>query len=85
MDAYLQYRKRLDANQSQASAMDASAPAASLVPSDDSSLSGGLLGRMTALMGVDPQNRNHLAPPQDDDLRAFYRDPVQLRTLRRLR
>lgn len=56
MNAYLQYRKRLDAGPSQASAIDASAPGATLVPSDDSSLSGGLLGRMAALMGVDPQN-----------------------------
>lgn len=86
MDAYLQYRKRLDANPSQAPAMDASAPAATLAPSDDSGFSGGLLGRVVTLMGVDPQNPDQPAPPpQDGDLHAFYRDPVQLRTLRRLR
>jgi hypothetical protein len=79
MDAYLQYRKRLDANQSRASAIDANAPAAPFVPSDDSNFSGGLLGRMAALMGVDPQNPNQFAlPPLADGLREFYRnDPMQ--------
>ena len=87
MDAYLQYRERLNVSPSQASAMDASAPAASLVPSDDSNFSGGPLGRLAALMGVDPQNPNQLAPPpQDDDLRVFYRDdPLRPWTLQRLR
>jgi hypothetical protein len=87
MDAYLQYRKRLDANQSQASAANAGMPAATLAPSDDSNFSGGLLGRLAALMGVDPQNPDQLAPlPQDDELRAFYRDnPAQPWTLQRWR
>ena len=63
-----------------------SAPAATLVPSGDSSFAGGLLGRMPALLGVKPQKPDQLAsPPQDDDLRAFYRDPAQQRTLQRLR
>jgi hypothetical protein len=86
-DAYLLYRKRLDANASRASAMDAGAPVAPLASPDDSSFSGGLLGRMAALMGVNPQNPDQLAPPpQDDELRAFYRDnPAQPLTLRRLR
>jgi hypothetical protein len=61
------------------------APAAP--PPDDSNFSGGLLGRLAALMGVDPQNPDQLAPPsQDDELRAFYRDdPVQPWTLQRRR
>jgi hypothetical protein len=86
-DAYFLYRRRLDANPSQAAAMDPGAPAAPLVPSDDSSFSGGLLGRLAALMGVDPQNPDQPAPAQqDDDLRAFYRDnPAQPWNLRRLR
>jgi hypothetical protein len=83
MDAYLLYRRRLDANQSQASATDAGAPAA--IPSGDSNFSGGFLGRLAALMGVDPQNPDQLAPPQDE-LRALYSDyPAQPRNLRRLR
>jgi hypothetical protein len=68
------------------SALDASAPAATLVPSDDSNFSGGLLGRVAALMGVDLQNPDQLASaPQDNELHTFYRDPAQLRTLQRLR
>jgi hypothetical protein len=50
-------------NPSQASVFDTGAPAASLAPSDDSSYSGGLLGRFAALAGVDPQNPNQPAPP----------------------
>jgi hypothetical protein len=47
----------------------------------------GLLGRLAALMGVGPQNPDQLAPPpQDDELRAFYRDnPAQQWTLQRFR
>jgi hypothetical protein len=83
MDAYLLYRKRLGVNASQASAMDAGAPAAP--PSDDSNFSGGLLGRLAALMGVDPQNPDQLVPPPDE-LRALYRDnPAQPWTLQRWR
>jgi hypothetical protein len=83
MDAYLQYRKRLDANSSPVPAMSAGAPVAP--PSDDSNFSGGLLGRLAALMGVDPQNPDQLAPPPDE-LRAFYRDnPAQPWTLQRWR
>jgi hypothetical protein len=85
-EAYLLHRKRLDANALQASAMDAGVPAAPLAPPDDSNFSGGLLGRIAALMGVDPQNPDRLAPPQDDELRAFYRDyPAQPWNLPRLR
>jgi hypothetical protein len=71
----------------QASAADSSAPAAPLVPSDDANFSGGLLGRLMAVAGVDPLNPNQLAPPpQDDELRAFYRDdPTQPWTLQRWR
>ena len=85
MDAYLRYRKRLDANQPQSSTYDAGAPAA--MPSDDSNFSGGLLGRLAALMDVGPQNPDQLAPPPpDDELRAFYRDnPAQQSTLQRFR
>jgi hypothetical protein len=74
-DAYLEYLKRLNANRSQASAVGTGVPAAPLVPSDDSSFSGGLLGRLTALMAIDPQNPERLALPlQDDDLRSFCGD-----------
>jgi hypothetical protein len=83
MDAYLQYRKRLDANSSPVSAMSAGAPVAP--PSDDSNFSGGLLRRFAALMGVDPQNPDQLAPPPDEQ-RALYRDnPAQPWTLQRWR
>jgi hypothetical protein len=85
-DAYLEYLKRSHANQAQASVLDTSTPA-TLVPSDDSNFSGGLLGRMAALMGVDPQNPDQLAPPpQDDALRGLYRDDsLQPWTLQRFR
>jgi hypothetical protein len=86
-DAYLEYLKRLNASQLlPASAADSSAPAAPLVPSDDANFSGGLLGRLMAVAGVDPLNPGQLAPPQDDELRAFYRDdPAQPWTLQRRR
>jgi len=54
---------------------DTSAPAPPLAPSDDSNFSGGLLGRLVALAGIDPQNPTQPAPsPLDDQLRGFYRD-----------
>ena len=58
---------------------ETSAPAASLAPSDDANFSGGLLGRLAALAGIDPQDSTQLAPPPlDDRLRGFYRDnPMQ--------
>jgi hypothetical protein len=63
----------------QASAFDADASAAPLVPAADANLSGGLLGRFATLMGVDPSNPDQFAPlPQDDELRGYYRDdPMQ--------
>jgi hypothetical protein len=62
-------------NQPQASAFNAAAP---LSPSEDANFSDGLLGRLTALAGLDPQNPAQPAPPLDDQLRGFYRDhPVQ--------
>jgi hypothetical protein len=55
-------------NPSQASAVDTRALAAPLAPSDDPSFSGGLLGRLVALAGIDPQNLNKPAPlPMDDE------------------
>ncbi len=85
-DAYLEYLKQLNANPSQASPIFTSAPASPLVPSGDFNFFGGLLGRLTALKGTDPQNPDQLAsPPQDNDQRAFHRDPAQQRTLQRLR
>jgi hypothetical protein len=65
--------------QSHAPVPDASAPAAPVAPSSESNFSGGLLGRLAALMGVDPENPTQLAsPPLDDQLRGFYRDdPLQ--------
>jgi hypothetical protein len=84
-DAYLEYRRRLDANQSQASAIDAGSPAAPAAPSDDLYFSGGLPGRIAALAGIDPRNPGQFAPsPLDDQLRAFYRDdPAWFLQLRR--
>jgi hypothetical protein len=55
-------------NPSQASAVDTRPPAAPFAPSDDPSFSGGLLGRLVALAGIDPQNHNKPAPlPMDDE------------------
>jgi hypothetical protein len=72
-------RKQLDASPPQASTFDTGAPAAPLVPADDANLSGGLFGRLAASMGIDPSNPDQFAPPpQDDELRGFYRDdPTQ--------
>jgi hypothetical protein len=73
------YLSRRTVDQSQASVFDTGAPAVPFVPSDDPNFSGGLLGRLVALMGIDPQNPTPPAPPPlDDGLRGFYRDdPVQ--------
>jgi hypothetical protein len=85
-DAYLEYLKRLNANQSQAPKFDTNAPSPPLASPDDSNFSGGLPGRLAALPGVDPQNPGQLAPPpSDDDLRAFYGDPGQAWFLQRQR
>jgi hypothetical protein len=86
-DAYLEYLKRLNAKQAQASTVATSAPAAPLAPSDDSNLSGGMLGRLMAMVGIDPRNPNQLAqPPRDNELRDLYGDdPSQPWTLRRRR
>ena len=64
---------------SQAPVPDASEPAAPVAPSNEPKFSGGLLGRLAALMGVDPENPTQLAPPPlDDQSRGFYRDdPLQ--------
>jgi hypothetical protein len=70
MEAYQQYRKRLDANQPQASAFGAGAPAAPLAPSDDFNFSGGLVGRLTALMRQYPDVYG--PPPQEDDELPSY-------------
>jgi hypothetical protein len=60
--------------QSQPSAVDTT-PAVPLVPPDYPYFSGGLLGRLVALAGIDPQNPAQLAPPpMDEQLREFYRD-----------
>jgi hypothetical protein len=61
----------------QASAFDAAAPFAPPAPAENANFSGGLLGRLTALAGLDPQNPTQPAsPPLDDQL--FYRDdPAQ--------
>jgi hypothetical protein len=65
--------------QSQAPVPDASDSAAPVAPSNEPKFSGGLLGRLAALIGVDPENPTQLAsPPPDDQLRGFYRDdPLQ--------
>jgi hypothetical protein len=53
-------------NQSPAPAFDSGAPAAPLAPSVDANFSGGLLGRLAALIGIDP---NQPAPLSPDDER----------------
>ena len=72
MEAYQQYRKRLDASQPQASAFDTAAPSAPLAPSDDSNFSGGLVGRLTALMRQYPEIYGP-SPPEDDESPSYYR------------
>ena len=70
----VRYLGRRIVEQSQPSAFDTT-PAVPLVPPDDPYFSGGLLGRLIALAGIDPQNPAQLAPPlMDDQLREFYRD-----------
>jgi hypothetical protein len=59
----------------QAPASDANPSPPPLAAAGDSNLSGGLPGRLAALLGVNPQNPEQFAPPpSDDDLRAFYGD-----------
>jgi hypothetical protein len=62
-DAYLEYRRRLDANQLPVSPIDNGSPAAPLVPSGVANFSGRLPGRIAAIAGIDPQNPNRFAPP----------------------
>jgi hypothetical protein len=67
--------RRSTAGQPQASIFETGTSAA---PSDGATFSGGLLGRLAALAGLDQQNPGQPAPPPDDQLRGFYRDdPVQ--------
>jgi hypothetical protein len=40
----------------------------------DAKFPGGLLSRLAALAGIDPQDPSQLAPPLDEQLRGFYRD-----------
>jgi hypothetical protein len=64
MEAHQQYRRRLDASQPQTSAVAADA--------GDSNFSGGLVGRLTALMRQYPDIYGP-PPPQDDELPSYYR------------
>lgn len=77
-DAYLEYLKR-SGYQTQEPAFGEGLPTPPFVSADGSEFSGGLLGRLTALMGTDPRNPKQLAPPpRDGDLRGFYHDdPLQ--------
>ena len=70
MEAYQQYRKRLDASQPQAPAFDTSTAVAPTPPSEDSNFSGGLVGRLTALMRQYPEM--HEPPQEDDELPSYY-------------
>jgi hypothetical protein len=76
---YVRYLNELDGKNSQASVFGTSAPPVPLAPSDAQNVSGGVLGRVAALAGIDPQNPAQLAPPPlDDQPRGYYRDdPVQ--------
>jgi hypothetical protein len=59
--------------------IDTGAPAPPLAPSAETGFSGGLLGRLIVLAGIDPQNPTQPASsPLGDQLRGFYRDdPLQ--------
>jgi len=74
-------------NNSSASAPEPSAPAAWFVLPGPPNSSGGLADWIAALAGVNPQNPTQPAsPPQDGELRGFYRDePLQPWTLQRRR
>lgn len=77
-DSNVRKLSRRIVDQAQASEFDASARASLLIPSDDPNFSGGLLGRLTALAGIDPRNPTQLTPtPLDDGLRGFYRDDAE--------
>jgi hypothetical protein len=67
---------RIPINETQGcTVQDTSAPAVPLAPFDDASLSGGLLGRLAVLAGIDPQDPTQPAPPPlDGQPRGFYRD-----------
>ena len=57
------YLRRRIIDPAQASAFDAGAPAVPLVPSDDPNFSGGLLGRLEAVLaGIDPENPEQPVP-----------------------
>jgi hypothetical protein len=58
---YIRRLNQLGANQPQASIVASEAPGASLAPSDSPTPMGGLAGRIAALAGLDPDNRD--APP----------------------
>lgn len=65
---------RVSVDPQSASDLDQSPGAVPLVRSVDSNFSGGLLGRLMAVVGIDPREPARLAPPLDDDLHGFYRD-----------
>lgn len=52
-----------DRGQSQASMFDQGATIPPLAPSDPANYPGGLLGRLAAFAGIDPQNPDQFAPP----------------------
>jgi len=71
-EAYLEYLKRLNASQPQT--LDTNAMSPSLAPSDDANFSGGLVGRLTALLGVDPESPDLHASPRNDPSDAIGDD-----------
>ena len=83
----LPYLIRRYGNNSSASAPEPSAPAAQFILPGPPNSTGGLADWIAVLAGVNPQNPTQSAPPpQDDELRRFYRDdPVQPWTLQRRR
>jgi hypothetical protein len=64
-----------DGSKSRAPVIDASVPASPIASTDHPNFSGGLLGRLAALAGIDPQNPNQLArsPPDDEREQAGMR------------
>jgi hypothetical protein len=60
---YIRHLNQLSANKLQAPTVDPDAPGASLAPSDSPTPMGGLAGRIAALAGLDPDNRDQPVPP----------------------
>jgi hypothetical protein len=81
-EAYLEYLKRLNANRPPP--FDANASSPPLVPSGDQNSSGGLVGRLTTLLGSDPQNLGQTTGAGQDAPSGDFDDDLVRRWLSRL-